>query len=245
MPSKHILIVGGTRGSGRVLVRRFAGNHDQISLLGRHPSPEVRQQLPGVHFFPVDLQDSNSISDVIDRVVKETGKITHLIFFQRFRGTDDDWQGELQISLTATRQIIEQSVDFFDPSQKNSIVIVSSMAAHFVHNEQPVSYHVAKAGLNQMVCYYAVTLGPRSIRVNCVSPSMVIKEESQQYYEENKDLRRLYEEIIPLRRMGTAEDIADAIEFLCSDKASYITGQEIVVDGGLSLRGQSSLARSL
>ena len=73
----------------------------------------------------------------------------------------------------------------------------------------------------------------------------MMKDESRQYYVEKEDLRKLYEKIIPLHRMGKAEDIADVIEFLCSDKASYITGQEIIVDGGLSLVGQSSLAKHL
>ena len=245
MQSKHIVIVGGTSGSGRVLVRRFSEKQNLVSLLGRHPSPEVQQHIPGVSFYQVDLSDINNILKVINQLVADNGKISHLIFYQRFRGTGDNWEGELQISLTATKLIIETSTKLFDGSDENSIVVVSSLAGHLIHEEQPVSYHMAKAGLNQMVRYYAVMLGSRRIRVNCVSPATVIKDESKQYYTEQVDLRKLYEEIIPLHRMGTSEDIADVIEFLCSDKSSYITGQEIIVDGGLSLVGQASLARHL
>lgn len=245
MPAKHIVIVGGTSGSGRVLVRRFSDKQDRVSLLGRHPSPEVLQQMPGVRFYQVDLWNPDDVLKVIPQFIAENGKITNLIFYQRFRGTGDNWEGELQISLTATKMIIETCTELFDGSDKNSIVVVSSLAGHLIHDEQPVSYHMAKAGLNQMVRYYAVMLGLRGIRVNCVSPSTVIKDESKKYYAEQNDLRKLYEEIIPLHRMGTAEDIADVIEFLCSAKSSYITGQEIIVDGGLSLVGQTSLARHM
>jgi NAD(P)-dependent dehydrogenase (short-subunit alcohol dehydrogenase family) len=245
MQPKHIVIVGGTSGSGRVLVRRFSEHQNIVSLLGRHASPEVQKQIPGIHFYQVDLGDPSEILNTIKRFVTENGKITHLIFFQRFRGDGDSWEGELQISLTATKLIIEACAELFDHSQENSIVIISSSAGHFIHTEQPIEYHIAKAGLNQMVRYYAVQLGPKGIRVNCVSPSMVIKEESKQFYAEQEELRRIYDMIIPLQRMGNGEDIADVVEFLCSSKSLYITGQEIIIDGGLSLIGQSTLAKQL
>lgn len=245
MRKKHVVIVGGTRGSGRVLVRRFSEGGQLISLLGRHPSLEVKRQLEGVCFYQVDLGDAAGVNKVIDQLIRENGKISCLIFYQRYREGGDDWVGEWQISLTATKMIIDQCIDNFDGLSDNAIVVVSTTASRFIHDEQPVSYHVAKAGLNQMVRYYAVTLGPKGIRVNCVSPSIVIKEESREFYTKQKELRHLYEKITPLRRMGNADDIADVIEFLCSDKSLFITGQEIVVDGGLSLVGQSSLARKL
>jgi hypothetical protein len=245
MRSKHVVIVGGTRGSGRVLVRRFSERYFAVSLLGRRPSPEVKHNLPGVFFYPVDLGDREGIRRVVNQLVAEHGRITSLIFYQRFRGSGEAWEGELSISLTATKQIIELCTESFDETGNMSVVIVGSAASHLIHDEQPVGYHIAKAGLNQMVRYYAVTLGLRGIRVNCVSPATLIKEESANYYAEQSELRSMYEKIIPLRRMGKAEDVADVIEFLCSDKASYITGQEIIVDGGLSLIGQSSLAQHL
>jgi NAD(P)-dependent dehydrogenase (short-subunit alcohol dehydrogenase family) len=245
MQPQHVVIVGGTSGSGRVLVRRFSDNGAVVSLLGRHPSPEVEENRRGLKFYPADLRDTRGIPDIIRKIVADQGKISQLVFYQRFRGEGDSWEGELQVSLTATKQIIETCADLFDGAGGNSIVAVSSLASSLIHDEQPVSYHMAKAGLNQMIRYYAVTLGSRGIRVNCVSPATVVKDESRKFYAEQDDLRRLYEKIIPLHRMGTAEDIADVIEFLCSEKASYITGQELVVDGGLSLVGQSSLSRHI
>jgi NAD(P)-dependent dehydrogenase (short-subunit alcohol dehydrogenase family) len=243
MQSKHIVIVGGTSGGGRVLVRRFSKGHNMISLIGRHASPEVEQHLPGVRFYQVDLGKIPDVVNTIQKFVEDNGKITHLIFFQRFRGTGDSWEGEIQVSLTATKKIIETCSDLFDGSGENSIVVISSTAAHLVHTEQPVSYHVAKAGLNQMVRYYAVLLGPKGIRLNCVSPSTVIKEESKEFFANHPEICQTYESVTPLRRMGKSEDIADVVEFLCSKKSSFITGQEIIVDGGLSLIGQSTLVK--
>ncbi len=153
--------------------------------------------------------------------------------------------GEMQTSLTATKDMIEVLADEFDATNGGSIVVVSSVAGHLIAEEQPLSYHVAKAGLNQLVRYYAVALGPKGIRVNCVSPGTVLKEESKEYYLRDDQLQSLYKKITPLGRMGRSEEIADVVGFLCSRRASFITGQNIIVDGGLSLQWHESLARKV
>lgn len=147
--------------------------------------------------------------------------------------------------MTASKNVIERLADEFDGSNENSIVLVSSLAGHFIAEEQPLSYHLAKAGINQMVRYYAFALGPKGIRVNCVSSGAVLKGESKDFYLQNKQIYDLYKRIIPLGRMVTSEDIAHVIAFLCSPKASLMTGQNLIVDGGVSLQGQESLARKL
>jgi NAD(P)-dependent dehydrogenase (short-subunit alcohol dehydrogenase family) len=86
-----------------------------------------------------------------------------------------------------------------------------------------------------------VTLGTKGIRVNSISPGTVLKEESRRAYLQNEKLMNLYRRLTPLERMGTAEDVAHVVEFLCSPKSSFLTGQDIVVDGGLSLQLQEAL----
>ena len=93
--------------------------------------------------------------------------------------------------------------------------------------------------------YYAVNLGEKGIRCNCVLPNSVIKPENKDYFTKNNDVRRMIEQITPLKRMGTAKDIANTVDFLCSPKSSFITGQTIFVDGGISVRGQDSIARQM
>lgn len=243
MKKVHDVIIGGTRGIGRAYVHAMAEMGHTVSVLGRRPPPENRD-VSQVHYWTVDLSDRKRLSLVLAGLVEQQGQVNHLVFFQRYRGEEDAWAGELDVSLTATRCIVERLADHFDGTADNAIVIVGSVASQFITEEQPVSYHVAKAGLHQMVRYYAVALGPRGIRVNAVSPGTVLKEESQQFYQQDP-VSSLYKRIIPLGRMGTAEDVVQLIAFLCSPQAAFVTGQNIVIDGGASLQGHEALARKV
>jgi NAD(P)-dependent dehydrogenase (short-subunit alcohol dehydrogenase family) len=114
-----------------------------------------------------------------------------------------------------------------------------------VTDDATPAYHVSKAALLQLTRYYAVAFARYGIRVNSVSPGLVLKEQAAPYYRRHKALHNLYKKIVPLGRMASVSDVVDAVDFLCSDKASYVTGQNLVVDGGLSLHFQGSLARSI
>ena len=174
--------------------------------------------------------------------IGERGKLNYLVCLQRYRGAGEDWSGEIETTLEATWRLIESLTSGFVDSEDNAITLVSSAAGRSVIAEQPLSYHVAKAGLEQMVRYYGVSLGPKGIRTNGVAPCTILKKESEVFYLNNDRLHKLYRNVTPLGRMGTSNEVAQVISFLCSSKSSFITGQTIVVDGGSSLLHQESLA---
>lgn len=239
----HSLVVGGTRGLGRAVVRALAAEGQSVSVIGRRPPAEGDSAIPGVRHWTVDLQDGGRLPGALAEIVEHRGKLRHLVFVQRYRGQGDPWAGEIETSLTATKSMIEAAVSVFDDAPDHGIVIVGSVISGLVAGDQPVSYHLAKAGMRHLVRYYAVALGPRGVRVNGVSPCTFVKEESKDFYMRNQALRDLYQKLTPLGRMGTAEEIAQVIAFLCSPKASFVTGQDIVVDGGMTLHLQDSLVR--
>lgn len=198
-----------------------------------------------IHHVTCDLLDRSARSSALNELLRTSGPVNHLVFLQRYRGQDDAWAGEIETTLTATKEVIEALRDSFASEGERSIVLVSSVIGDAVVENQPVGYHVAKVGLNAMVRYYAVTLGPLGIRVNGIAPCTMMKEESRHYYEGNADLMQMFRTISPLGRIGTSEDVAGVVSFLTSAQASFVTGQVLTVDGGTSLVWQEWLARKL
>ncbi len=211
----HLLIVGGSSGIGRD-IQEYLSGPSRVSVL------------------PRNMPSGMSINSV-DAV----------LFCQRYRpnseGMQGDWSGEIQASLFRTEAVIRNLAD--RSHQLQSIVVMASVAGVSVEEEQPVSYHACKAALIEMVKYYAVTLGPKQIRVNAIIPGLTIKPEARAFYDANPELEATYKDITPLGRMGTVEDIANLVDFLIGPKSSYLTGQTITLDGGIGLRSHWALAR--
>ena len=187
----------------------------------------------------------SSSDAVVSEVIRTGGEIRYLIFCQRYRGTGDPWQGEIQVTLTATRLLINGFADHFCKNDDRAIGVVSSVYAEFVGGSQPESYHVAKAGLNQLVKYNAWVMGRKGIRVNAIMPLTYLKAETKDYYLANEALMSLYRNFVPMGTIGRAQDSVNLLEFLCSEKASFINGQSIFVDGGVSVIWPEELARSM
>ena len=247
MSEKHYLIIGGTKGIGKYLVKMLVeeGNN-RISIIGR--SPSYLYDLPNVKEYSVDVMDQEKLTLTVLEAVKNLGRINAVVFMQRYRSKFDEMVYDIDVAINATKTIIDLLIrdHLFDEEGTNkSIVIVSSIADHYIAEEQPAGYHVAKAGMVQLGRYYALKLGRLGINVNSVSPCVVAKPEAAEFYSRNQSLVERFQKFIPMGRMGSPTDISNAIIFLTSSKASYITGQNIVVDGGLTLRSHESLIRGI
>jgi len=240
---EHAVVVGGTRGLGLVVVERFLARGCNVTVISRNPS-QRHAGSPQVHHLPADLEHAESLDGIWTKAYDALGSINYLVLCQRFRGTGDPWDGEIRVGLTASKRLIEGFADHFTPAGDRAIGVVSSVYAQYVGSSQPVGYHVVKAGLNEMVRYYAATLGRRGIRVNAIMPLTYLKEESRQFYEGNAGLMDLYGRLVPLGRMGSSEDSANALSFLCSEQASFINGQSILIDGGVSVLWPEEVAKS-
>jgi NAD(P)-dependent dehydrogenase (short-subunit alcohol dehydrogenase family) len=235
------LIVGGSKGLGGSVARKFAREGHQVVILSRTP-PKLEGAQGAIRHVVADLENRAQLTGVLATITATGAKVANLVLSQRFRGNDNAWERELEVSLSATRFIIESLVESFAPG--TSIVLVSSVAAEIVVEDQPIGYHVAKAGLQQMARYYSVMLGRRGVRCNCVSPSIFIKEEFQ-HQPIDAEKAAFFRQVIPLGRPGTWEEVCGVIAFLCSPAAGYVTGQDIVVDGGVSHQSALSVARRM
>jgi len=222
------LIIGGTRGIGLVVRDHLLNRGDLVYTVSRSKTDEK-------YHINCDIsKDCSVISDKID-------SIDNVIFMHRYRG--NDWNDEFNITVKGVDNVVNSILSKL--TKNSSIVILSSNASHFVLNEQSAQYHSSRAALEGLMRYYAVMYGPKMIRCNCILPSTIIKPENEEFFLKNNNIREMIERITPLGRMGSSEDIANVIDFLCSDKSSFITGNLFYVDGGLSMVGQESIARDL
>jgi NAD(P)-dependent dehydrogenase (short-subunit alcohol dehydrogenase family) len=241
--AEHAVVVGGSKGLGLVIVERFLQRGFTVTVLSRHPADQHAGDAR-VRHLAVDLENPREVDGIWTEACEQAGPLRYLALCQRFRGQGDPWIGEMQVGLGASRSLIEGFSDCFCDNGDRGIGVVSSVYAQFVGGSQPASYHVVKAGLNSMVRYYAWVLGRRGIRVNAIMPLSYMKQESRRFYETNAKVLEVYDRLVPLRRMGEADDSANAIDFLCSDKAAFINGQSLFVDGGVSVVWPEEVAKA-
>ena len=233
---KTSIIVGGSKGIGLAISNKLKNRGDNVCILSRN------NYYSQVDHIPFDLLGENFHENCL-KIVHEMAPIDNLVFCQKNRSDIGDYDYEFDLTVRAVHNFIEIATNHF--SKNGSIVVLGSPAGQFIVNEQPMAYHASKAALEHLVRYYAVKLGPSSVCVNCILPGTVIKKENKEFYNKNIELKELFKKIIPLARQGTSEDIANVVNFLCSSDSSFITGQSIYVDGGLSIVGQESLLRSV
>lgn len=237
----HILIVGGSSGAGRAAARRFQAAGYVVSIISRRP-PVASMRLRGAFYWSADISLTEELGSILRNVIVKNGALSAVAFFQRYRGEGDQWRGEMQTSLFGTKNVIDALVRHAE-TKNCSIVVVSSVNAWLISKNATVGYHVAKACVNELVRVYAAVLAPLNIRLNSVSPGTFIKKETRRFFAEAQELTLRRARLIPLRRLGAAEEVADAVFFLASKNSSVLTGQNIVVDGGLSLVYQEDLVR--
>ena len=226
MPRLKTLIIGGNRGIGSVIRERLCNGGHQVYTSSRNSENSD-------HHFQNELPD-------VDGIPKDF-ELNHLVFAHRYRGSSGI--EDFQIMIQGVENLINRLKKNFPLG--GSITLLGSNAGSFVLDEQPVSYHCVRSSIESLTRYFAVKLGKFDIRCNCIIPATVIKPENKDFFVPDNEVRKLIEKITPLKRIGLAEDIAGAVFLLCSNDASFVTGQSIFVDGGLSLVGQERIARNL
>ena len=248
MSAPHAVVIGGSRGLGRVVTQTLIDRGDRVTVISRRRDRNIEGAL---HYaFDLEHLTSASADQLAAQVAAACGPVNYLIFCQRYRpesgvSTSEAWQGEMQVSLTATDVLMQAFEKRFHGDGDRAVAVVSSVYAERVGASQPAAYHVAKAGLNALVRHGAWRLGRLGVRVNAVMPLTYLKSENRDFYRNDADKMAFYRRLTPLGRMGEAQDSANVIAFLCSEKAGFVNGQSLYVDGGVSVVWPEETARSM
>ena len=151
-----------------------------------------------------------------------------------FKMTDEDWDAVIDTHLKGTFYSVRAAQKHMVAQQSGKLVLISSTSA--LGNRGQTNYATAKAGLQGMTKTLAIELGPYNVNVNCVAPGFIATAMTQQTAERIgmpfEDFMAAAAETVPLRRVGRPEDVAGLIAYLCSEDASYVSGQVVYVRGG-------------
>ncbi len=240
---KVVLITGGSRGIGRALVESFARDGARVifTYAGNQAAAEevtssLRSEDRAVSGLKVDVRDEAGVAGIIDMIEKEHGRLDVLVNNAGIvRDTlvmtmdSQEWTDVLTTNLTGAFNTIKPAARLMMRKRSGAIVNLSSIAATRPGRGH-ANYAASKGGIEALTKALAVELAPKGIRVNCVAPGMIETDMS-------KDVRQLAgDQILPrilLKRYGTPEDIANAVQFLASDLSAYVTGTVLHVDGGI------------
>jgi NAD(P)-dependent dehydrogenase (short-subunit alcohol dehydrogenase family) len=151
-----------------------------------------------------------------------------------------DWDRAMTVMVKALYLATKEAAPHMEAAGGGSVVNIASVHGLLAAPDR-LAYDTAKAAVVHMTRQMAIDLGPRGIRVNAVCPGHIVTERLAARWRANPTFLEFLEQQYPLRRTGTPDDIANAVEYLCSDGASFVTGHALVVDGGLSVQLQEDI----
>lgn len=257
MEGRTVLVTGGAGHLGFAMAEALAEAGAQIIVLDLNEAQVVEaagklaEKFSGEHTgLAINLADKESIASVAPFIEERFGCLDVLINCAALVGSSGlkgwatpfekqdvtTWEKALEVNLTGAFYLIQQCQTLMEKSNAASIINVSSIYGiagqkmsmyEGMDYLTPAAYAASKGGLVQLTRYLATVLAPR-IRVNCISPGGIERGQDEAFVER-------YKKLTPLDRMGCEEDFKGVTHFLASDLSAYISGQNIVVDGGWSL----------
>lgn len=215
---KVVVVTGGAKGIGKCIVDNFKDAGAKVALF----------DLLENEYFQGDLAKKEDIEAFVKKVIDDYGCIDYLIHnaLPLMKGIDtcsyEEFDYALKVGISAPFYLTKLLKDYFN--ENGAIVNISSSRA-YMSQAQTESYSSAKGGIRALTHALAISLGPK-IRVNSISPGWI--HTSDESLSEKDQLQH------PVGRVGTPQDIANMVLYLCSEKASFITGEDIIIDGGMT-----------
>lgn len=240
--NKSVLVTGATKGIGAATARAFAAEGARVALLGRDVAAgeALAAELPGSVFLQADLTRETDCEHAITRTVAAFGRLDVLV---NNAGVNDsvpltaapaEFLGSLQRNLLHVFSLTHHARPHLGASRGNVVNVTSKVA--WTGQGGTSGYAAAKGAINALTREWAIALGKDGVRVNCVVPAECESDQYDRWFSSQPDpaaARARVERLVPFgHRLTKAEELADSIVWLASDRASHVTGQFLFVDGG-------------
>lgn len=244
MQHGYVLVTGASRGIGSEIATGLSEDGWNI-IVHYNKSEKEAKEVAGicsrnkvdVICIGADISKSSGIEQLVNAIkdhgLKISGLINNagLVRIGSVKDFDDqDWDDVFSLNMRAPAVLVKNTLQIFD--KPGSIVNISS-AAGIRSGSTPAAYEASKAALIHLTRSMAISLGP-DIRVNSIAPGWILTDLNRGYLESEGVKEKILRKT-PIKRLGTPKDVADAVRFLMSEKASFITGQTISVDGGITI----------
>jgi 3-oxoacyl-[acyl-carrier protein] reductase len=242
MHNRVAFVTGASRGIGKACALALAGAGARVALAARgrakleEVAAEIRARSGEAYVVELDLASDDSIKSAFAVTAKEFGRIDILVNNAgitkdnlALRMKKDDWDAVLETNLTGSFRAIQQVLQGMMRERWGRIVNITSVVGQ-AGNAGQANYAASKAGLIGLTKSMAQEMASRQITVNAVSPGFIDTDMTSVLGDE---VKAKVLQAIPLRRLGTAEDVAAAVRFLASEEAGYITGHVLAVNGGM------------
>ncbi len=243
LSNKVAIVTGASRGIGKSIAENLILQGVKVAIISRNLEDlnKIKDNLnsENVVCFECNITDYNQFESVVNQIYKKWNKIDILINNAGItrdkillRLSEADWDDVINVNLKGYYIASKLVAKYMLKNKLGKIINISSVIGQ-IGNSGQSNYAASKAGVEGMTRSLAVELGSRNININCIAPGYIKTDMTKNL---NDNIINNMKQNIPLNKLGTSQDIANLVSFLCSDLSSYITGQVINVDGGMTIK---------